>query len=147
MKTKLFLGALCCILLVSLIGFAIAGNTAWPEGLSDLIWVKFAGDPMQQHGRQVASWCVYASPGTSILVTTIPSNKKFIVTDVIMYDSVKAYLSTDLDTTDVKFRMPYNGTYIGIRSGVVFGPGESIYLKITAASSHVTISGYYVDLP
>lgn len=147
MKTKIFLSILCFILLVSLIGMVVA-DSAWPQGVGDLIWVKFAGDPMQQHGRQVWSYCVYTDGNQYDLVYTVPSQKRLIITEITTEYICHLYLSKTSDGSEKK--LVYNSQqsiHLGYHSGITFEADESIYLRTPGVNGHVTLSGYFVDMP
>lgn len=161
MKAKVLLGlAVCCFLfsLGLLAGLAIKGvqaqSTPGPW-LQQPLFVKFAEDFMRQHGRQVKSYCVHcADPDTFYLVDTVPSDKRFIVTDIGVFSRV--WLSADPGGTPIRAAfwggdLVGQGPFqVGLHTGIVFEPNESIYVAKMADSCEthlVTISGYFVDNP
>jgi len=158
MKAKFIMGIVIGCLSVALVGLLVSqrvqaqsspGPGYWPEGLGDLMWVKFAEDYMQKHGREIKSYNANASPEVVTFLDTVPANKRYIVTDIMSSTSsgnVVISLSADVSELDRRAATPGDWPSIGLQSGIVFQQNESIYFKANA-STIVTISGYYVDMP
>jgi len=153
MKAKIFMGIIIGCLTISLVGLLVsqkvqaqssAGPGYWAEGLGELMWVKFAEDHMRQHGKQIQSYCITGSTSW-VLVDTVPSNRRFVITDSIAYEMVDVFYSVDSGSVE-KARISGVQNPHSFLSGIVFEPDESIFIKCNGASK-VTISGYWVDLP
>ena len=125
----------------------VTGPFVQPPTLS----VLFEEDPLRQHGRQVWSKHFQAVTSHSVLVDSVPYDKKFILTDVLTNTYEIIYFSKDSAGSQGKAHFSVEGAgnnlYVNLISGIVFEPGESIYAKSTNGTALVTISGYFVDTP
>lgn len=162
MKAKIFMGIIIGCLTVALVGLLVsqrvqaqetAGHGGLPEGVLDLMWVKFAEDHMRQHGKQIKSWCVELTPtGQWFFIDTVPSGKRFIITDITSIYSSGIWLAVDeTGAASSRKAMMYiqegDDNSFSYQSGIEFDANESIYAYSHNLSTWVTISGYYVDLP
>jgi len=160
MKPKIFLILSAACFFVStgiLIGVVVvsarAQNTPEPSYPPSVMWVKFIDDFMREHGKQVKSYFIARpSQPTWIYVDTIPSNKRFIVTDLLNSEgnSGEIELATDEQGTVKKggvYLGPYvnlTTSYASLNSGISFEPGEALY--VYNINQEFTICGYFVDL-
>jgi len=148
MKTKIFLGLLCCILLVSLIGMTQAQSTGagtWLDEVTRWIMVRFAEDPWGEHGKQIVSYSDTTHPSEYVLVDTVPANKRLIITDIMMVDPTETHLAISSGGDGTQVVPPQ--LHIGLHSGLVFNQDESIWVYTPGTSTYVTVTGYFVDLP
>jgi len=144
-------GYVSAVVLCVLVGFF--GALALTQGVqadgmrAPLYYIKaqLVNDYMKYHGRQLKSYHLRpAEPDVWILLEVLPQDRRFIVTD-FRKSSGTAHIgpSTDLLTSYYSIPAGYS-TFV---SGIVFEPGESIYLYCSGSYQEVIISGYYVDMP
>jgi len=84
---------------------------------------------------------------------TVPSGKVFILTDIYASPSYYDYPNRTSNWyevlilgSEIAFDHQYDGLMeTHLTSGIVFGPGVSLFLFVTNFKSFVTISGYYTS--
>lgn len=156
MKTKFVLGLTVCCLLSALVTSLVTSRVqaqapnpvlgGWPFS------VNFVEDPFRMHGIQVKSWAIHISDNLPSVIPDVPPDKRFILTDILgEVEGPVAIYSDHYPPTILKvaFQFTDGMTYsLHLNSGIVFEPGESIYIEATSSVSTVfiTISGYFVDL-
>ena len=152
MKTKIFLGlAVCCllsVLITSLITSTVQAQAPNPVLGGWPFSVNFLEDPYRLHGLQTKSWCII-SGGNWVNITKLPSNKRFIITDILCDDNPQDVMfATDYSGSTLKatcgFGSPYTLYHIRLSSGIVYDANEEIWINTIA--NPITISGYFVDL-
>lgn len=113
--------------------------------------VTFDEDPLRQHGLQVQSFCTELPGQTWTLVTTVPPDKRFIITDVEQVCSGEGvYLELrSSPTSPPKAALMLVRPHLcrRISSGIAFEPGESIYaLQSWLEPFKLTLCGYFVEV-
>jgi len=151
MKTKIFLGLAACCLLVSIGGLVLPKTSQAQRSNSAYlapIEVYFGEDFMREHGLQVMSYCVDCPPSAATFVATVPSDKRFVITDIMAnIQDVTVGLHNNSGSDYCQIRFNADTEHYGFRSGVVVEPNCAIYISQCGTSTFtVTVSGYFVDL-
>lgn len=150
MKMKVVLGLAICCLVSALAGSVITGNVnaqyqLEPSMITSLI--QFAEDPLRKHALQAKSLCAYGN--SSILMETVPSDQRFIVTQILFPSNMITTVYLDDSANNAppyKAVTKVSGDPITLTPGVAFGPGEEIWIHIDPPqTNYVTAVGYYVD--
>lgn len=155
MKTKVALGLSICCLVSALVGSAITSNVNAqyrldPAMITSLI--QFAEDPYRKHGLQMVTFYADVVTNNNTPITTIPTGKRFIVTDILVGDNNPGLL------TDGKISM-YDGTQqffethitssnpgLHFQTGIAIDENRTLQMAVNPTPRHVSVSGYYVDL-
>lgn len=158
MKTKVALGLAICCLVSALVGSLITNTVTAQQSVPPypvvnpaqpyipLMSVMFNDDPFRQHGLQVQSFFGIVDATAYTLFNTIPSDKRFILTDVYSNTDRSVYIANSVGAIALLNLQIYTGFHASFESGIPFEPNEVIRIKATSSGAYVTISGYYIDL-
>lgn len=153
MRIKIAFGFLFFCLLVCL--GVVVSNSSTAQSPSPMIsgWpfsVNFVEDPYRKHGMEIQGFYLDKVNNVTNPVFTVPSGKRYVVTDVLVGTDAVPF-------PDLRISLASNGQYIAaanlnanktmirFQSGVIVEENRTLELSASYVS-HVTISGYFVDM-